>query len=120
MLKCGIQMWNTIICIYILYEFCIQIVYTTFMMFFLSELIYTKFIQNSCVPTFRQTCVYILYTKFKWNGSFNFVRKMYTKICRNGVHNLYTFCIHFAYISCIHLVQFLYTKCIHNFRVGSI
>ena len=29
-----------------------------------------------------------------------------------------TFCTHFVYISCIHLVQFLYTKCIHNFCVG--
>ena len=30
----------------------------------------------------------------------------------------YTFCIHFVYFSCIHLVQFFYTKCIHSFRVG--
>ena len=30
----------------------------------------------------------------------------------------YTFYIHFVCISCTHLVQFLYTKCIHRFRVG--
>ena len=45
----------------------------------------------------------------------------YTKCIQNVYQNvvfiLYTFCIHFVYISYIHLVQFLYAKCIHNFRL---
>ena len=32
----------------------------------------------------------------------------------------YTFRIHFVYFSCIHLVQFFYTECIHSFHVGSL
>ena len=68
-------------------------------------------------PTFRQTFVYNLYTKFSRHSSFNFVYKMYTKVLRNGVYILCTFCIHLLYISCKHFVQFLYTKCKHSFRV---
>ena len=42
---------------------------------------------------------------------------MYTKVCQNVGYILDTSCIHFVYINCIHLVQFLYTKCTHNFCV---
>ena len=66
-------------------------------------------------PTFRQTVAYNSYTKFSWHISFDFVYKMYTKVCRNVVYISYTFCIHFGYISCIHLVQFL-----HSLRVVKI
>ena len=63
--------------------------------------------------------VSILYTKFSCHSSFNFVFKMYKKVCRKRIYIFYTFCIHFVYISyCIHLVQPLYTKCINSFRVG--
>ena len=84
-------------------NFCIQNVYKMFV-----YKIYT---------TFRQTFVYILYTKFSWHSSSDFVYKMYKKVCQNVVYILLKFCIHSVYISCIHLVQFLYTKYIHSFRV---
>ena len=90
-----------------------------------SELMYTKCIQNVCIqnvshisanfytqniykkyPTFAQTFVYILYTKFSWHSSFDFVYKMYTKVCRKAGYILYIFCINILHISCIHLVQF--------------
>ena len=58
-------------------------------------------------PTYRQIFVYILYKKFSCCSSFNFEYKMYTKVCGNVVYILYTLCIHFVYINCIHLVQFL-------------
>ena len=95
-----------------------------------SELMYTKCIQNVCIknvsrilrnfctqnvykmfvykmyPTFRQTFVYILCTNFSWHSSFDFVYKMYTKVCGNVGYILYTFCIHFVYI--------LYNFCIQK------
>ena len=40
---------------------------------------------------------------------------MYPKDSQNVGYILYTFCIHFVYISCTHLAQILYTKCIHDF-----
>ena len=108
-------------------NFCIHFVYKR----------HTKYIQNVCIQnvsfistnfvykmhtkclyaTFHQTFLYILYTKFSWCSSFDFVYKMYTKVCRNMVYILFTFCIHFVYISSIYLLQFFYTKCIHSFRV---
>ena len=104
-------------------NFCVYKIYPTFQIFV--YILYTKCIQNvykmfvyKMYPTFQQSFVYILYTKFSWHSSFDFVYKMYTKACQNVVYILHTFCIYFAYISCIHLVQFLYTKCIHSFRVG--
>ena len=77
-----------------------------------SELMYTKRVQNVCMQnvshlsakcciqneykmyiykiyiTLRQTFVYILYTKFSWRSSFDFVYKMYAKVRRNMVHIL--------------------------------
>ena len=104
-----------------------------------SDLMYTKCVQNVCMQnvshlstkcciqneykmyiykiyiTLRQTFVYILYTKFSWRSSFDFVYKMYTKVCRNMVCILYIFCRHQLYTPC---TIFVYTKCIHSFRVG--
>ena len=42
---------HTIISIYIMFEFCIKIVYIMFMMYIFcrSELMHTKFIQNVCI-----------------------------------------------------------------------
>ena len=111
---------HAIICICILYNFCLQIVYIMCMMYALSrsDLMYTKCVQNACIQnvshlstkcciqneykmyiykiyiTLRQTFVYILYTKFSWRSSFDFVYKMYTKVCRNMVCILYIFCRH--------------------------
>ena len=109
--------------VYILYVFCIQIVYIVLMMypFCRLELMYKNCIQDICkiYTTCRQTFVYILFTNFNCHSSFNFVYKMYTKVCRNVGYISYASCIHFVYSSCIHLVQFLYTKCTHDFRAGA-
>ena len=119
MLKCGIHFaYNylyinsvcTIICIYILYEFCIQIVYIIFMMhtFCRSELMYKKCVPNvyKMYPTFLQTFIYILYTKFSCNSSFNFVYKMHTKF----VEVWDTFHIHLqSSTNCARI-----DKCAHN------
>ena len=67
-------------------------------------------------PTFRQTFVYNWYKKFSRHSSFNFVYKMYTKVFRNGVYILCTFCIHLLYISCNHLYNF----CIQNANTISV
>ena len=42
---------------------------------------------------------------------------MYAKVCRYVGYILYTFCMCFVCISCMHLLQFLYAKCIHDFCV---
>ena len=87
-------------------------------------------------PIFRQIFVYILYTKYLENVCKQNVSHISTNFCINFVYKIqlaqfFWFCIqnvyrslskcgiHFAYISCIHLVQFLYTKCMHSFCVGS-
>ena len=51
------------------------------------QLIYTKCIQTVCkmYTTFRQTFVYILYTKSKELYQLNFTYKMSTKVCGNVV-----------------------------------
>ena len=65
-------------------------------------------------PTFRQT----LYTFCIQNLADIVLLILYTKCIQKLVEMWYTFCMPFVYISCIHLVQFLYTKCMHSFRVG--
>ena len=70
----------------LLHTFCIQNVYKMFV-----------YIQNQMYPTFQQTFVYILYTKFSWHRSLDFVYKMHTKACRNVVYILYNFCIQNVY-----------------------
>ena len=85
------KMWNTFyiqLFAYILYVFCIQIIYIVLMMytFCRSELMYTKCIQDvyKIYPTFQQTFVYILYTNFNCqHSSFNFAYKMYTNVWWN-------------------------------------
>ena len=42
---------------------------------------------------------------------------LYTKLLQKFDKIGDTCCIHFAYVSCIHYVQFLYTICIHHFYV---
>ena len=60
--------------------------------------------------TFRQTFAYILLSKFNCHRSFDFVYKMYTKVCQNMGYNLYTFCIHQLYTSCTVFVYKMYTQ----------
>ena len=119
------------VCIYILYEFYIQIVFIMFMMytFCTSEFMYTKCLQNVCIqnvshiltnfclqnvckvyPIFRQTFIYILHAKFSWRSSFDFVYKIYTKVCLNVIYTSYTFCIHQLYTSCTIFVCKMYTQ----------
>ena len=60
--------------------------------------------------------LYIFCIQFLAAIVFNFAYKIYKKVCRTvDEYILYTFYIHQLYID---LVQLLYTKCIHNFRVG--
>ena len=47
--------------------------------------------------TFQQTFV----TKFSWHSFFDFVYKMYTKVCRNVVYILYTLIAYIFYNFCI-------------------
>ena len=90
-------------------NFCINFVYKMYTKCFhtkcvphFDKFLYTKCIQNVCILN-----VYHLSTKFltSWHSSYDFVYKMYTKVCRNVVYILYTFCIHFVYINCIYLVS---------------
>ena len=77
MLKCGIHFaYND------LYIHSVWILYTNCIHNFLWCILFVD--QNWCIqnvykmfPTFQQTFVYILYTKFSCNSSFNFVYKMY-------------------------------------------
>ena len=90
---------HAIICIYILYEFCIQIVYITFMMYTFgrSELKYTKCTQNVCIQNVSHIST---------NFCIHFVYKMYTK-------SLCTKCIP-------HFDKLLYRKCIQNVFIQNV
>ena len=132
---------HTIICICILYGFCIQIVYM-FMLYALSrsELMYTKCIQNEfriltnlytfCIQSVYKMFVYKMYPIF-WQ---TFVYKMYTTCQQTFVYILCTiFCwcsffdvvykmytsllkyvIHFVYILYTSVVYILCNFCIQN------
>ena len=73
---------------------------------------------TKCITHFDKL-VYILCTEFSCYRSFNLVYKqdVYTQKFVE-MWDTHTFCIHFLYISCIHLVEFLYTQCICNFCLG--
>ena len=60
-----------------------------------------KFFVYKMYPTFWQTFVYILYTKFSWRSSVDFVYKMCTKVCWNVVYILHTSVAYVLYNSCI-------------------
>ena len=102
-------------------NFCIHFVYK----------MYTKCIQNVCIQNVSHIstnfCIHfvykqnladivllILYTKYLQK----LVEMQYTFCSIHLVEMQYTFCTHFVYISCIHLVQFLYKKFIHSFLAG--
>ena len=121
---------HIIICICILYGFCIQIVYM-FMIYALSrsELMYTKCIQNEfriltnlytfCIQSVYKMFVYKMYPIF-WQ---TFVYKMYITCQQTFVCILYTiFCwcsffdvVYKMYTKvCWNMLYILYTFCIHQ------
>ena len=110
--------WNirsillTIIFIYILYEFCIQIVYIIVMMhtFCGSELTYIKCLFTKYVPHLTNVSIRILYATFSCHSCSNFAYIMHTKVCQNMVYIFYTFCIHQMYTSCTMFVYKMYTQ----------
>ena len=117
---------HAIICIYILYESCLPILYMMFMMctFRRSELIYKKCIQN----VWMQNVSHI-----STNSCIHFAYKMYTKciqhVCIQNVFHISKKCLHKTSISHFHKrlqtfcmqnlagIVFLifYTKCIQKF-----
>ena len=52
-------------------------------------------------PIFQQIFVCILYTKLICHGSFNYVYKMYRKVCQNVVYILYTSVVYILYNFCM-------------------
>ena len=78
---------HTIICLYILYEFCIQIVYIIFTMYtFCRSELMSLCIPNlyKTYPTFRQTFVYKIYTKCLFTKCIpHFDKFLYTKFVQN-------------------------------------
>ena len=115
MSKWGIHVAYNYWYIYILYEVCIKIVYTIFMLCAIcrSELMYTRCVQNVCIqiyPTFRQTFVYILHTKL----AVTVLLILFTKCIQKFVEIWYIFCIHFVCILHISVVYILYNYCIQN------
>ena len=74
---------------------------------------YTKYFYTKCIPHFNK-----LSHKFCIKNLVLLI--LYTKCIQKLIEMWYTFCVRFVYISCIHIVQLLYTKCIHSFCVGSI
>ena len=87
---------HAIICIYILYEFCIQIVYITFMMYTFgrSELKYTKCTQNVCIQNVSHIStnfVYILYTKCIQKVCVLNVSHILTNFCIENVYKMFLY-----------------------------
>ena len=106
---------HAIICIYILYEFCIQIVYIIFTMYtFCRSELMSLCIQNlyKMYPTFWQTFVYKMYTKCIQTVYLQNVSHISTNFCTQNVYKMYTKCL---FTKCIpHFDKLLYTKCIQN------
>ena len=124
---------HTVICIYVLYEFCIKMLYIMFMMhaFCRSELC----MQNvyKMYPTFRQNFVYKMYIikcvyakcilhfdkllhKFciqDWAGIvllILYTKCIATKVYQNVVYILHTFSVNQLYTSCTIFVYKMYTQ----------
>ena len=66
-------------------------------------------------PTFRQTFVYILYTKFSCH-----LLTLYIKCIQKLVQMWYTFCIHSVYILYTLVIYILYNFCIQNVYTVSV
>ena len=124
-MKCGIYFANSYLSLYsvwIWYTNYIHNFYDVYTFFVDQNWLYKMYIYKMCVckmyPTFWQTFVYILYTKFSCQSSFNFVYKMY-------IYKSLLECGNILYIFCIHQLQLyiLYNFCIqnvyiHSFHVG--
>ena len=102
-----VEMWDPL-CIqlfvlYILFEFCVQIVYIIFLMytFCRSELMYTK-----CIPLFDK----LLYTFCIKHLAAIVLLTLYTKCIQKFVEMGDTFCIHQFYTSCTIFVYQIYTR----------
>ena len=106
---------HTIISIYIMYEFCIQIVYIMFMMhiFCRSELMHTKCIQYVCIQNVSR-----ILTKQNLAGIVLLI--LFPKCIQKFVKMWYTFCIHSVYILYIPVVCILYNFCIQNVYAVSV
>ena len=81
---------------------------------------YTKCRQNVCIQNISHIstnfCMHLVYT-ISCHSSFNFVYKMYTKVCRTkcGIHFVYT-----VYILYTSVVYILYNFCIQNVYTVSV
>ena len=91
-----------------MYTECIKMFINKIYLIFWQTFVYKMFVYKMH-STFRQTFAYILLSKFNCHRSFDFVCKMYTKVCQNMGYNLYTFCIHQLYTSCTVFVYKMYT-----------
>ena len=74
---------------------------------------YTKCLYTKCISYFEK----LLYTFCIQNLAGMVLLILYTKCIQKLVEMWYTFCIHFVYISCIHLLKFLY-KMFRQFPCG--
>ena len=65
---------------------------------------------TKCIPHFNKR----LYTFYIKKLAAKDILVLYSKCIQKFVKMWDTFCIHFVYISCIHLVQLLFAKCIYT------
>ena len=103
---------NTIICIYIVHEFCIQIVYIMFMKYTFcgSRLMYTEYLYTKCIPHFYKQ---LLYTFCIQNPAGIVLLILYRK-CVKKLSKCGIFCVHFIYIFYVSVVYILYNFYIQN------
>ena len=102
-----------------LHTFCTNFVYTLYTQYLWCTLFVDQnwCIQNvskmytKCIPHFDK----LLYTLCIQNLTAIVRIILYTKCILKFVEMWNTFCIYIPCISCIHLAQFLYIKCIHDF-----
>ena len=73
--------------VWILYTNCIHNVHDVHNLYIRIDV--HKMLVYKMYLTFRQAFVYVLCTKFSWLSSFDFVYKMYRKVCRNVGYILY-------------------------------
>ena len=97
---------HTIICIYLLYESCIQTVYIIFLIYIFVDQMYTKCLHTKClytkcIPYFSK----LVYT-FCMQNLVVIVLSILYKVCWMG----YKFCIRQFYTSCTIFVYQIYTQ----------
>ena len=119
MLKCGIFACNYLYIhsVWILHTNCTQNFWCTIFVdqnWFIKT-VYKRYVYKMYTK-FRQTFVYILYTKFSCHSCLNFVYKMYTEDCRfNFAYKMYTkVCWKVVYILYTSVAYILYNFCIQD------